>query len=56
MEKKLSKSQRRKLAKIEEDKRKREARAGVVARLNAAKLVSDESPSLLQGAAEGLIA
>ena len=49
MEKKLSKSQRRKLAKIEEDKRKREARAGVVARLNAAKLVSDESLSLLQG-------
>ena len=49
VEKKLSKSQRRKLAKIEEDKRKREARAGVVARLNAAKLVSDESLSLLQG-------
>ena len=49
VEKKLSKSQKRKLAKIEEDKRKREARAGVVARLNAAKLVSDESLSLLQG-------
>jgi hypothetical protein len=32
---KLSKSQRRKLAKVEEDKRKRAARAGVVARLNA---------------------
>jgi ATP-dependent RNA helicase DHX37/DHR1 len=48
-EKKLSKSQRRKLAKVEDDKRKREARAGVVARLNAAKLVSDESLVLLQG-------
>lgn len=47
--KKLSKSQKRKLAKVEEDKRKREQRAGVVARLNAAKLVSDESLTLLQG-------
>ena len=50
-EKKLSKSQRRKLAKIEEDKRKREARAGVVARLHAAKKVSDASLVLLQGSA-----
>ena len=47
--KKLSKSQKRKLAKVEEDKRKREQRAGVVARLNAAKLVSDESLTLLRG-------
>jgi ATP-dependent RNA helicase DHX37/DHR1 len=46
---KLSKSQKRKLAKVEEDKRKREQRAGVVARLNAAKLVSDDSLTLLQG-------
>jgi hypothetical protein len=46
---KLSKSQKRKLAKVEEDKRKRSARAGVVARLNAAKLVSDDSLTLLQG-------
>ena len=49
VEKKLSKSQKRKLAKIEEDKRKREARAGVVARLNAAKLVSDDALTLLHG-------
>ena len=39
-DKKMSKSQRRKLAKVEEDKRKREERAAVVARLEAAKLVS----------------
>ena len=50
-DKKMSKSQRRKLAKIEEDKRKRTARASVVARLEAAKLVSDESLTLLAGSA-----
>ena len=50
-DKKMSKSQRRKLAKVEEDKRKREERAAVVARLEAAKLVSDESLTLLAGSA-----
>ena len=50
-DKNMSKSQRRKLAKIEEDKRKRTARASVVARLEAAKLVSDESLTLLAGSA-----
>ena len=50
-DKKMSKSQRRKLAKVEEDKRKREERAAVVARLEAAKLVNDESLTLLAGSA-----
>lgn len=50
-DKKMSKSQRRKLAKVEEDKRKREERAAVVARLEAAKLVTDESLTLLAGSA-----
>ena len=50
-EKKLSKSQKRKNAKVEEDKRKRDQRGAVVARLNAAKMVSDESLTLLAGSA-----
>ena len=49
--KKLSKSQKRKIAKLEEDRRKRGERASVMKRLEAAKLVSDASLALLHGSA-----